>query len=129
MCQVKIINIEERKKWWYYVCNKGHDGLKIVEEEEYQCDECKRIIPVPEKRFQICILYNLLISTTTLLFIMEPYHIDFIQFFHVCSFRLCVNVEDESGGAAIVLFDREVHRIIGKNVYEVVNLQNKVNKP
>lgn len=37
-----------------------------------------------------------------------------------------MNVEDDSVGAAILLYDREVQRISGKNVYEVFMEQKKV---
>ena len=48
------------------------------------------------------------------------------MYLNVCSFTLCVNVEDETGAAAVVLSDREVHRMIGKNVYEVLKLPKEV---
>ncbi|KAL1806428.1 hypothetical protein ACET3Z_029496 [Daucus carota] len=35
-------------------------------------------------------------------------------------FRLCLIVEDKTGGAAVILDDREVGKIIGKTVYDVL---------
>ncbi|KAL8156047.1 hypothetical protein AgCh_001213 [Apium graveolens] len=43
-------------------------------------------------------------------------------------FRLCVIVEDNSGSAAVILDDREVYRIVKKNVYDVIEDQEKEGK-
>ncbi|XP_074374044.1 replication protein A 70 kDa DNA-binding subunit B-like [Apium graveolens] len=92
MCKVKIVDVEEKSNWWHYIYTKCHLPVKELK-HDFECEKCKRIVPVPEK-----------------------------------SFKLCVNVEDDSGGAAILLYDREVQRISGKNVYEVFMEQKKSGK-
>ena len=49
MCQIKITTIEEKSTWWCYVCTKCHQRVKQVD-DEYECEECKRIISYPPKR-------------------------------------------------------------------------------
>ncbi|KAL8091508.1 hypothetical protein AgCh_033941 [Apium graveolens] len=90
--KVKIVDVEEKSNWWHYICTKCHLPVKELK-HDFECEKCKRIVPVPEK-----------------------------------SFKLCVNVEDDSVGAAILLYDREVQRISGKNVYEVFMEQKKSRK-
>lgn len=54
------------------------------------------------------------------------FNLFFIFYIMTCRFRLCVIVEDSSGSAAVILRDREVYRIVKKNVYDVVGDQEKV---
>nr|XP_017256296.1 PREDICTED: uncharacterized protein LOC108225853 [Daucus carota subsp. sativus] len=43
-------------------------------------------------------------------------------------FRLCLVVEDATGGAAIILNDREVGNIVGRTVYDVITEQQRENE-
>ncbi|KAK1355038.1 hypothetical protein POM88_048294 [Heracleum sosnowskyi] len=55
MCYVKITNVEETGKWWYYSFSYClEEAYKL--EGKFKCSKCPKSTPVAEKRYRIVVL-------------------------------------------------------------------------
>ncbi|XP_017247249.1 replication protein A 70 kDa DNA-binding subunit D [Daucus carota subsp. sativus] len=55
MCQVTVKSVEESKIWYFDACSSCGKEIEVVN-GKYRCEECKRNIPFPEKRFRIYVI-------------------------------------------------------------------------
>ncbi|KAL1801822.1 hypothetical protein ACET3Z_030469 [Daucus carota] len=53
-CNIKVVRVEENR-WWYDSCGGCENEVQNLEGKLY-CDNCKKNIPVAEKRYRIVIL-------------------------------------------------------------------------
>ncbi|KAL1824304.1 hypothetical protein ACET3Z_011082 [Daucus carota] len=56
-CQVSVKKVEEKTNWYDNVCTSCDEEVNIVE-GRYKCDNCKRNIPFPDKRFRLATVCN-----------------------------------------------------------------------
>ncbi|KAL1811624.1 hypothetical protein ACET3Z_021689 [Daucus carota] len=53
-CEIKVTTVEQGRNWWYDSC--GCQFEVVLKDGKLFCGECKKNIPVAEKRFRIVIL-------------------------------------------------------------------------
>lgn len=121
MCQVIVKTVKDNMDWNYRACTSCHEEVEFID-LKFKCQTCKRIVPFPDMRF------GCTISTHNLLDIFSRDIFKFLIFLFSFDhrFRLCLVVEDATGGAAIILNDREVGNIVGRTVYDVITEQQRV---
>ncbi|XP_074373959.1 uncharacterized protein LOC141714333 [Apium graveolens] len=54
VCHVTIKHVQEIPTWFYSICTSCYKQIKL-ENEHFYCPNCNRIVPEPDKRFEICV--------------------------------------------------------------------------
>ncbi|KAK1366288.1 hypothetical protein POM88_041849 [Heracleum sosnowskyi] len=52
ICQVQVTKVEETQKWYHFVCTSCYKQIENVD-GKYQCVNCDRNVPNPNKKFEI----------------------------------------------------------------------------
>ncbi|KAL1818319.1 hypothetical protein ACET3Z_013188 [Daucus carota] len=69
-CKVRVTKVEENSSWYYAICTKCPTEI-VKENGVFNCMNCKRIIPYPDKRFRVCTLCSDSTGTIAIIFLDE----------------------------------------------------------
>ncbi|WOH06658.1 hypothetical protein DCAR_0626086 [Daucus carota subsp. sativus] len=69
-CKVRVTKVEENANWYYAICTKCPAEI-VKENGVFNCINCKRIIPYPDKRFRVCTLCSDSTGTIAIIFLDE----------------------------------------------------------
>lgn len=120
-CQVSVKKVEEKTNWYDNVCTSCDEEVNIVE-GRYKCDNCKRNIPFPDKRYLNLYIVRIKSLQYQLIYDKSPTYSDIV----LNRFRLATVCNDSTGYLGIVFPDEEIQRITGKNVFDIENDSTQV---
>ncbi|WOH09907.1 hypothetical protein DCAR_0729367 [Daucus carota subsp. sativus] len=98
-CKVRVTKVQEEASWFYATCTKCPKEI-VKDKGVFNCVDCKRIIPFPDKRFRICTLCSDNTGTIAIIFLDEELY------------NITVNVTDDNLKKGSRVY--EAHQIVDK---------------